>query len=170
MALSFLVLKENGLIKELKFQTGKQINTIHIFPNISRSIDNQKSKFDKIIKCNMKNTFLEKLYAKWSGESSLKKFSKKSKLSISLDQQIKVLYNLLLVFAQVECNQNILKLRCRPLAFTSFKAFSKIKKRFGTTRPASFLQWFLKKIVCFYFLINVAISVLNLFVSQVLTS
>ena len=41
--------------------------------------------------------------------------------------------------------QNILKLSCRPLTFTSCKAFSKNKKRSGTSLSASFSAWFLKK-------------------------
>ena len=33
---------------------------------------------------------------------------------------------------QVECYQNLLKLCCRPLAFTSYETFFKNKKRSGT--------------------------------------
>ena len=33
--------------------------------------------------------------------------------------------------------QNILKLSCRPLAFNSYKAFLKYKKRSGTSLPVS---------------------------------
>ena len=39
-------------------------------------------------------------------------FQKKSKLSISLDQQSKVSYSLSLLHVQVEDYQDILKLRC----------------------------------------------------------
>ena len=52
---------------------------------------------------------------------------KKSKLSIPLDQQSKVLYGLFFI-CQVEDYPNILKLSCKPLAFTSFKAFFKKTK------------------------------------------
>ena len=38
-----------------------------------------------------------------------------------------------------------MKLSCRPLAFTSYKAFLKIKKKSGTSLPISFSEWFLKK-------------------------
>ena len=41
--------------------------------------------------------------------------------------------------------RNILKLSCRPLAFTSFKVFLKNKKRYETSLPVSFPVWFLKK-------------------------
>ena len=78
----------------------------------------------------MKNIFLEKLYTKCGGETSTGP-SKKSQLSIFLDQQFKVLHNLFLLYVQVEVYRNILKLRCIPLAFTSNKAFSNNKKGSG---------------------------------------
>ena len=67
-------------------QPGKQIIAVHILPYISRSKNNQKAKFGQLIKYNMRKIFLEKPYPKWAGETSPKLFSKKSKLSISLDQ------------------------------------------------------------------------------------
>ena len=45
----------------------------------------------QLIKCNMRNIFLEESYTKWSGETSSRPFSKKLKLRISVDQQSKVL-------------------------------------------------------------------------------
>ena len=42
-------------------------------------------KFGQLIKCNMRNIFLEKSYSKCDGETSLRPFSEKLKLSISLD-------------------------------------------------------------------------------------
>ena len=68
----------------------------------------------------MRNIFFESSYTKCGGETSPRPFSNKIK---SLDQQPKDLYNLFLLQAQVEGYQNILKLRCGPLAFTSYKAF-----------------------------------------------
>ena len=43
---------------------------------------------------------------------------------------------------QVKDYFNILKLSCRPLTFTSYKAFWKNKKRSGTSFPASFSESF----------------------------
>ena len=43
-------------------------------------------KFDQLIKYNMKNNFVEKSYTKYAGEIIPRPLSKKSKLSISLDQ------------------------------------------------------------------------------------
>ena len=64
----------------------KQTVAIHILPYISRKKDNQAVKFDQLIEYNMRKIFLEKPYPKCGGETSPKVFSKKSKLSISLDQ------------------------------------------------------------------------------------
>ena len=54
-------------------------------------------KFGQLIEYNMRNIFLVKSYIKYGGESIHKPFSKRPKLSISLDQQSKVLYSLLLL-------------------------------------------------------------------------
>ena len=63
----------------MKSQPGKQTITIHILPNISRNKGNQAVKFSQKIVYNMENIFLD-------GENISRLFSKKSKLSISLDQ------------------------------------------------------------------------------------
>ena len=44
----------------------------------------------------------------------------------------------------IEGYQNILKLSCRLLSFTSYKALLKNKKSSGTSLPASFSGWFFK--------------------------
>ena len=51
----------------------------------------------------------------------------------------------------VEDCRKWLKLSCRSLVFTSnkHKAFLKNKKKFGTSLPASFSAWFLKKNISF---------------------
>ena len=67
----------------------------------------------------MRDIFLEKSYKKCGGETSSRPFSGGFKLGISLDQQFKVLEFVSIVL-QVESYRNILKLSCRPLAFTSF--------------------------------------------------
>ena len=67
--------------------TWKQIITIHVLPNISRNKDQQTMKIAHLIECNLSYIFLGKSCKKCDGETSPKAFSKKSKLSISLDQQ-----------------------------------------------------------------------------------
>ena len=55
-------------------------------------------KFGQLIENNMKKIFPEKSYTKCGEE---RPFSKKSKLSISLDQYFKVLYSLFLLYAKL---------------------------------------------------------------------
>ena len=75
----------------MTLQTGQQIITINILPNISRSKRNQKMKFGQLIEYNMRNIFLEKSYTKCGGEASPRTFNKKTKWSIYLDQQSEIL-------------------------------------------------------------------------------
>ena len=67
-------------------QPGQQTIAIHILPNISRTKGNQILKFSQLIKYNMRSIFVEKSYTKCAGETIPRPLSKKSKLSISLDQ------------------------------------------------------------------------------------
>ena len=73
-------------------QTGKQTIAIYIFTNISRSKGNQAMKIGQLIEYNMRNIFLKNSYRKRGRESIPRPFSKKSKLSISVDQYSKPLY------------------------------------------------------------------------------
>ena len=67
-------------------QPGKQVIVIYIMLNISRSNVIQTKKFGQLIEYTMRKIFLEKSYKKYGGETIPRPFSKKSKLSISLDQ------------------------------------------------------------------------------------
>ena len=82
----------------------------------------------------MRNIFIEKTYTKCGGEIISRPFSKKRKLTYLWINGLKFVF----IVCQVECYQSILKLSCRPLAFTSNKAFIKNKKRSRTILPASF--------------------------------
>ena len=84
---------KNGLIRKVKLiskfmtsQPGKQTIVIHTLPNISRIKVNQTMKFGQLIEYDIRNTFLEKSYAKCGGETIPRPFSNKLKLSIFLDQ------------------------------------------------------------------------------------
>ena len=68
----------------MTLKTRQKIVTIHILFYISRSIGKQKRKFSQLIKYNMKNIFLEKLYNYVGEVSPTRLFYKKSRLSISL--------------------------------------------------------------------------------------
>ena len=83
-----------------------------MFANISRSKDNKTIKFGQIIECNVRNIFREKSQTKFGGESSPKHFSKKSKLSISQDQESEILYSLFLLYVQVGDYQNKVLITC----------------------------------------------------------
>ena len=84
---------------------------MHISPNISRSKGKQAMKFNQVVEYYMRNIFLEKGYTKCCGKTIRRPSYKYRK---------------------------ILKLSCRPLAFNSYKASSKTKKRAETSLPASF--------------------------------
>ena len=65
--LEISVMQKNALIRKIRLisefmtsQPGKQTIEIHIVLNISRRKDNQKMKFVRLIKYNMRNIFLEK--------------------------------------------------------------------------------------------------------------
>ena len=70
--------------------SGKQLITIHILHNISRSKGKQK----------IKNVFLEKSLTRWVGETSPRPFSKKSKLTITLNQKSQILIGFFIVYVQ----------------------------------------------------------------------
>ena len=72
------------------------------------------------IEYNMREIFLGKSYTKCAGETIPRSLSKKSKLSIYLDQQCKVLNRLSLLYANLRAIE-IVKSSCRPLAFTFLK-------------------------------------------------
>ena len=65
-------------------QPGKQIISMHILPNNSRSKGNRRMKFGQSIECNIRKK-IEK-YKKCGGETIPRHFSKKSKLNKSPDQ------------------------------------------------------------------------------------
>ena len=133
----------------------------------------------------MRNIFLEISYTKCGGESSPKLFSEKLKLSVSLNQQSKRLKQSVFIVCQIEGYRNILRLSCRPLAFTSQQAFLKNKKRSSTSLPCLIFCIIFKEkffsgcillidqvllFVYFYFMRDWIICVLQLFVNQDVTS
>ena len=111
---------ENGLRRELTpisklmtSQTEKQIITMRILPNISRSKSNKTTEVGQLIENNIRNISLEKSYKKVGREASPRPFSKTPKLRISLDQQSEISYSLFLLYVeQIEVYQNTIKLRC----------------------------------------------------------
>ena len=88
--------------------------------DISKSKDNKAVKYDQVLEYNMRNIFPEKSYTKCGGDTFRGPFSKKLKLRISLGSVALLFIWFVLIVCQVEDNQNILKLSCRPFAFTSY--------------------------------------------------
>ena len=73
-------------------QTGKQITKIHILPpNISRNKGNQIMKNCQLTEYNMSHICLKKLHTKCGREANPRRFYKKSKLSIYLDETSEIL-------------------------------------------------------------------------------
>ena len=77
----------------------------HITQYLEKSNGNQSMKFGQLIEYNMTNMFLEKSYAKCGGETIPRPYSKKSNLSIALDQWSKVPYSLFVLFSNLRVNQ-----------------------------------------------------------------
>ena len=77
--------------------------------------DNLTMKFDQLTNYYWRNILLGKWHSKYGGKTSPWPFflKKRTKLSISADQQSRALYSLFLLYVQVEGYGNILKLRCR---------------------------------------------------------
>ena len=78
-----MIRKIKLISKFMTSQPGKKI-AINILPNMSRSEENRTVKFDQLME--VRNTFLEKPYIKCRGDTIPRPFSKRSKLSIFLDE------------------------------------------------------------------------------------
>ena len=72
-------------------QAGKQIITIHILPNISRSKDNKAMKFGKLIEYNVRNTFFKKYAENETGRLVPDLFYSLKKIYISSKQVVDTL-------------------------------------------------------------------------------
>ena len=126
-----------------------------MFTNISRGKENHAMKFSQLIEHIMRKIFLEKLCTKFVRETIPRLFSKKWKLSISLNQYSKSFIYFVLIVSPVDDYRKWLKLNCSLFAFTSYKAFLKNKKSSGTILHAWFSAGYLKKsisVVIFYYL------------------
>ena len=75
-------------------QTGYQIFTIHILPNVTKSKSNYAVKFSKLIKYSEKNVFLQRLCRKWGRETSsdLFLFAKKAISKVKAGGQHLIVY------------------------------------------------------------------------------
>ena len=116
---------------------------MHILTNISKSKGNQAMEFGQLIEHNMETFFLEnhtQIAMEILFPDPFLKNQNWAYLWIKRFTQIVFTVN------QVEDNQNILTPNCRLLAFTSYKAFLKNKKRSGTSLLPHFVYDFWRKI------------------------
>ena len=133
-------------------QSGKQTSAIHILLNISRSKGYQTMKFGLLIGYNMRNIFLEKSYTKCGGEAIPRPFSKNQNWAFLWINSLKF-YTVVFTAWRVESYRNILKIRCRSLAFTWFEAFLKNKEWSGTSFSNSFSAFFWRKMFLFCYIL-----------------
>ena len=103
-------------------------------------------KFGQLIEYKMSNIFLEKSYTKCGG------IKKQNWAYLSINSLIVIKFAFTVCPSRVY--QNILKLRCWPLAFTLYKAFLRNKKRSGTSPLPNFLRYFRKKNISHAIFIN----------------
>ena len=97
-------------------------------PNISRGKGNQTMIFGQLIECNLRKIFLEKSYTKCGGGTSPRPSSEKLKLSLSLDQQSKVLCSLFLLYVKLRAIGIYWKKVGDYLFLPHIKQFWKIKR------------------------------------------
>ena len=118
-------------------QPRKQTIAIHILQYISRNKDKQTMKFGQLIECNMRNIFFQKSYIKCAGDTSPSHFPKNRNgayLWINSLEIYKVYFYCMLSWGL----SKYIEIKFRPLAFTSYKAFLKNKKRSRTSVCISF--------------------------------
>ena len=109
----------------------------------------------KLVEYNLRSIFLEKSHTKFGTETIPRPFSKKSKLSISLWINILMFYIFCFYYLPSWRLSKVIETKLQTTCFNSYKAFLKNKKSSGTSFPASFSAWFLKKnifVVKFYYL------------------
>ena len=93
----------------------------------------------------MRNIFVEKSCAKCGGETIPRLLSKKSKLSISLAQQCKVLNSLFLLYVNlrvIEISEIKLQTTCLAAYFSYLKLFKKTKSGLELVSLTHFLHDF----------------------------
>ena len=128
-------------------KTGKQTIITHILHNTSRSKGNQTMKYVQLAEYIMRHIFLEKLYTKCDEEAITRPFSKAFLWINSLKFYTVCFYGMSKL-------RNILKLRCRPLAFASYKAVPNGQSSFLTKINADVLQDSILGLLLFLIYIN----------------
>ena len=111
-------------------------------------------KFGQLIQYNKRNIFLEKSYRKCGREAIPRLFSKNQNWTYLWINVLK-LYTFCFNCLPSWGLSKLIETKLQTIFFTSYKVCLKNKKRSGTSFPASFSAWFLKKniyVVIFYYL------------------
>ena len=112
-------------------------------------------KFGQLIGYKIRNVFLKKNHAQSMVETLFPDpFLENQNWEYIWINKVSKVLCIFFIVCQLEDHRKWLKLRCRPLAFTSNKAFLKNKKRSGSSLPASFSAWFLKKTFLMLYSLN----------------
>ena len=141
-------------------------------------------KIGQLIDCNINNVFLEKSCTTCGRETIPRLFSKKIKIWHTSGSIVRSCIQFVLVVSQVEGHQNILKVRRRPLTFTSYKGLCKTKTGLERVSLPHFLHDFEEKYFsccvllpdqislpgCIFLMGYWAICALQVFVNQIKTS
>ena len=143
--------KKNNVIKNIRLtskfvapQPGKQKIPILILPNSSRGKSNQTMKFGQLREYNMRNIFLEKSYTKCGGETIPRPFLKNQNWCYLWINSRKVCAVYFYWIPSWELSKYI-ETELQTTCFYLIIAFSKNKKRSGTSPTALFSAWFVKK-------------------------
>ena len=107
-------------------------------------------KFGQLIEYNMRNIFFEKSFTKYGGQTIPSSFSKKSKLSVFLDQKSKVLYTQFLLFAKSSDIKIYSNEATDRLLLHQIKLFYKTKRGLELVSFPHFLPDLFKKIFIYY--------------------
>ena len=138
-----MIRKIRSRLTSVMSQPGLQTIPIHVLTNISRSKGNYAMKFGQWTEYNFGKKFL-KNHTQNVVEKLFQTLFWKIKIEHISGSILWSFINFVFIVSQVEDYRNLLKLSCRPLAFTSSKAFLKSKRRSGTSISTSISAWFLK--------------------------
>ena len=104
-----------------------------------------RHEFGELIEFKMWNIFLKNYTQNVVEKLFLDPFLKNRNRAYLWINSLKFYTVFFFIVCQAEGYLKALKLRCRPHAFTTLKAFCENKKKCGNNLPASFYVWILKK-------------------------
>ena len=146
-----LVMKRNSriitirlILKYMTSQRGKQTIAIHTLPNTSRSKSNQTMTFGQFIEYNMRSIFLKNYTPNLLEKLFQDTFPRNQKWAYLLINSL-MFYRICFYCISSWGLSKYIESKLQNTFFYLEYSFLKNKKRSGTSLPASFSQWFLKK-------------------------